>query len=204
MAKVNGPLMGLEASGTVAGTITFSKWKGRAYVRKTVVPSNPNSIPQQAARAVARFVSQYWGTLTDPEKAAWDEEGKSKNITGLNAWLKDSANRRPYDKAIELAPNSTPATAPGAPTSPSATGGKGFVTLAWTNDTATDLFTTAIHEGPTGFTPTAQNAVWILPATEETITLTGLAPGNYFFKIRHGNESGIYGTATSELTATVT
>lgn len=51
MAKVTGPLMSLSASGKLASTIVFSIWKGTAYVRQLVIPTNPQSSGQQAARA---------------------------------------------------------------------------------------------------------------------------------------------------------
>lgn len=44
--------MSLDASGTVADTITFSKWKGRNYTRQRIIPSNPNTSGQQAVRSV--------------------------------------------------------------------------------------------------------------------------------------------------------
>ena len=50
MAKVTGPLMSLDASGTVAKTATFSKWKGRNYVRQRVVPMNPQAAGQVTTR----------------------------------------------------------------------------------------------------------------------------------------------------------
>jgi len=51
MAKVTGPLMSLDASGTVANTTTFSKWKGRNYVRLRVIPFNTDTALQQAVRS---------------------------------------------------------------------------------------------------------------------------------------------------------
>jgi len=50
MAKVTGPLMSLDASGTVGKTATFSKWKGRNYVRLRVTPMNRQTSNQQDAR----------------------------------------------------------------------------------------------------------------------------------------------------------
>ena len=46
MAKVTGPLMSMSASGSIAGAITFAIWKGRAYVRQLVIPSNPSTPAQ--------------------------------------------------------------------------------------------------------------------------------------------------------------
>ena len=43
MVKLGGPALSLDASGTVGGILTFSKWKGRPYVRTRVIPSNPKS-----------------------------------------------------------------------------------------------------------------------------------------------------------------
>ncbi len=50
MAKVTGPLMSLDASGTVGNTATFSKWKGRNYVRLRVTPMNPKTNGQAQSR----------------------------------------------------------------------------------------------------------------------------------------------------------
>jgi len=65
MAKVTGPLMSLDASGTVANTTTFSKWKGRNYVRLRVIPQNPQSVAQQAVRsALGTFAKAARAVLT--------------------------------------------------------------------------------------------------------------------------------------------
>lgn len=44
--------MSLDASGSVAETITFAKWKGRNYVRQLVTPSNPRTAGQLATRSI--------------------------------------------------------------------------------------------------------------------------------------------------------
>lgn len=43
--------MSLDASGTIAKTLTASKWKGRNYIRQRVIPLNPQSPAQQEVRA---------------------------------------------------------------------------------------------------------------------------------------------------------
>jgi len=52
MAKVTGPLMSMSASGKLGNAIVFSIWKGAAYVRKFVIPSNPQSVGQGDQRIV--------------------------------------------------------------------------------------------------------------------------------------------------------
>ena len=58
MAKVTGPLMSLDASGTVANTATFSKWKGRNYVRQRVIPMNRQTDAQQTVRSVLGTIAK--------------------------------------------------------------------------------------------------------------------------------------------------
>lgn len=50
MAKVTGPLMSLEASGTIGNALTFSRWVGRPYVRRYTIPGNPQTLGQETQR----------------------------------------------------------------------------------------------------------------------------------------------------------
>lgn len=204
MAAVRGPLFSFDASGSLASTITFSKWKGRPYVRQHVIPSNPKTIAQQGNRAIVRYTSQAWATLGSVNQAPWNTLGAADSITGLDAWTRSTARRKPNDQAALQTPAAVAGTTPGPPLTPAATGGKGQVTLSWTNSVTGTLLTTAIHRGTTGFTPGPANLIWLVPSTTLTIVLTGFAPGTYFFKFRHGNIGGIYGTASTEVTAVVT
>lgn len=60
MGKVTGPLFSLDASGTIAKAITYSKWRGINYVRRRVVPNNPNSTAQQEVRGCFSTLSEMW------------------------------------------------------------------------------------------------------------------------------------------------
>ena len=50
MARVTGPLMSMEASGTIGKTLTFANWVGRQYVRRWTRPSNPQTQVQMDQR----------------------------------------------------------------------------------------------------------------------------------------------------------
>ena len=50
MARVTGPLMSMEASGTIGKTLTFANWVGRQYVRRWTRPSNPQTADQMTQR----------------------------------------------------------------------------------------------------------------------------------------------------------
>lgn len=43
--------MSLDASGTLAQTLTASKWKGRNYIRQRIIPANPDTAGQQTVRS---------------------------------------------------------------------------------------------------------------------------------------------------------
>ena len=50
MARVTGPLMSMEASGTIGKTLTFANWVGRQYVRRWTRPANPQTADQMEQR----------------------------------------------------------------------------------------------------------------------------------------------------------
>lgn len=86
MATVKGPLFSVDASGTLAGTLVFTRWKGRNVVRRHAVPANPRSGGQLSVRAMMKFLSQSWVSLTAGEQADWDLRAAAENISPFNAF----------------------------------------------------------------------------------------------------------------------
>lgn len=64
MAKVSGPFMSVDASGTIYKSLTASIWKGRNYIRGYFIPANPNTAGQQAQRALMSSAVSGWQGLT--------------------------------------------------------------------------------------------------------------------------------------------
>lgn len=58
MAKVDGPLLSLEARGKIADAIVFFPWKGRHVVRQWLKPANPQKTLQGYVRAVLRAIGK--------------------------------------------------------------------------------------------------------------------------------------------------
>jgi hypothetical protein len=73
MAKSTAPFLSLSASGQFAKTLVAATWKGIPYMRKYVVPANPNTDAQAAHRAVwSAAVAAYKTYLTDAGvRTAW-------------------------------------------------------------------------------------------------------------------------------------
>ncbi len=93
MARVNGPLMSLDASGSLGGTVVFSKWKGRPYVRQLVKPSNPRSGGQISVRAALKFLAQNWAGITLTKRNSWNDLADAGVYSTFNAYTKIGLTR---------------------------------------------------------------------------------------------------------------
>jgi hypothetical protein len=101
MAKVTSPLMSLDASGTIGNALTFSKWKGRNYVRQYVIPTYSNTTEQAAIRDIVRKASLAWkagstvgGTaINSAYKLAYDEAATAYQISGFNLFIKECVQK---------------------------------------------------------------------------------------------------------------
>lgn len=85
MAKVTGPLLSLGASGTIADTQTYAAWKGIPYVRRHVIPSNPNTADQQLTRTAFAFLQAVWRYAPAAMSEAFNAYAQSQPLTGRNA-----------------------------------------------------------------------------------------------------------------------
>lgn len=90
MARTTGPLFSLDASGSVGGAITFSKWKGRNYVRRRVVPSNPKSGGQVGRRAMVKFLATLWASVSDADKAEWQTLADQLVASRFNGYISEN------------------------------------------------------------------------------------------------------------------
>lgn len=86
-------MMSLDASGTLGQAITFSKWKGRNYVRERVIPSNPKSEAQTGRRAMFKYLTQNWNGLSVSDKATWQALADQIIASPFNAFIKLNMER---------------------------------------------------------------------------------------------------------------
>jgi len=207
MVKVIGPLGGFDASGSLAGSIVFSKWKGRNYVRRLVKPSNPKSGGQVGVRAMFKFLSQNWAALAAPDKATWDAGADSKTISAFNEYMsKNQARWRNF-----LAPGqATPITegdAVGAMETWTATAGVRQITLLNQTDLLNQNWGRLIFKGATGFATSFSNCIGAVllnvGATPVNFVDTPLIAGTYFYNARNFSADGVLGAQLGEVTATV-
>lgn len=87
MVRLHGPAHAREALGSLAGSLTFSSNKGRAYLKKHTKPRNPDTPDQRALRAAAALISTFWQHTTAAERQSWDDLAASLKISNLDACL---------------------------------------------------------------------------------------------------------------------
>ena len=191
--------MSVDASGTVAKTITFRKWKGRNYVARWAKPSNPKAVKQVAVRSMLRFLSQDWVAVPGVDQATWEEAAASKKISPFNEFISYGMMRfRNGLFPSEAYPAAVASTAPSAPTLV-ATGGTRQVSLAITEGATPPVLAWVIYRGaaaPTGVW--SEVAFVISPAGAITTWVdTPLVAGTYHYKVRGCNLDGKAGALSA-------
>lgn len=208
MVKVLGPMMSFEASGTIGKIATFSKWKGRPYVRQRVVPKNPKSALQVSTRAVMRFLSQAWIDVEAVPQASWDDLAAAAQISPFNAYVGRNQNRwREFQAPSQTYPAAETGTEPVA-TFDSATGGPSYADLVFTITTLNDVWGVAIFRSLTGtFTCSRSNCIAMIPVDdvgELVYTDSNLDAGTYYWDAKFFTKEGLFGDDEGEMSDDVT
>jgi hypothetical protein len=207
MALTKAPLFGLDASGTVAGAIVFSKWKGRTYVRRHAVPHNPKSGLQVGMRSVFKFIAQDYVNLSAAVVARWKAIADVDLITPLNAQMRVGQQFARQNKGWVKDPAEALETTIDPPTALTATAQPKSIALNWTRPVANQGdYSVAVYQSLTGvFTRDISKLVLVQTVTDITCVITGLTTGvAYFFEVCETGGGGLLGTASAEATATPT
>jgi len=88
MPKTTAPLLSFDARGQIAKTQVYSSWKGRSYVRRYTIPSNPQSTEQTITRNAFSFIQAVYKLAPPLFTAGWEAYIKGKVLTSRNAFTK--------------------------------------------------------------------------------------------------------------------
>ena len=208
MVKVHAPAMSLDASGSLAGALVFSKWKGRNYVRQLVRPTNPKSALQVSVRAMFKFLSQAWVDVGSTPQASWEDLAKAGVYSTFNAYMSRNQMRwRQFSGPSQTYPAAETGTEPVA-TLDSATGGTRHIDVQFTITTLNDVWGVMLFRSATGtFTPSIANCIAVLPV-DNTGTLVytdgNLDPGDYYYDGVFFTKEGLMGAEEGEMMGTAT
>ena len=204
MAKVRGPLFGLEASGTIGQAIVFSKWKGRPYVRRHVFPMNPNSVNQQGVRAEFAGAVLLFKALTAGNKLVWKAVADVISITALNAFVRVAQRNLMALDGIQQLPTKIDATPPGVCTGLAGPVTGNRVSLSWTDPVDADLYAIYVHRAAVdSFVPGPSSLIEVVVAGDEATTDTP-GVGTWFYALKAGDVDGNLGAACADIEVTVT
>ncbi|MCL6547127.1 MAG: hypothetical protein K6T61_18080 [Bryobacteraceae bacterium] len=210
MATVNGPLFSLDASGTIARTAVYAKWKGRNYVRSHAVPANPQTDLQRSRRALIQFLSRAWSGLSALQQALWKPLASENNYSPFNAYTAYNSNRWTQGLGPQITPNNQEGN-PGTFLSEMAAGGVGRATYFYQMNAANKnddwgIFV-AVHASlavTPDLTKVKAGAVTIADGTQYRIDVLNLAPGNYKLAAYPFVKSGSVRNASTVFDVTVT
>lgn len=209
MVKVYGPALSLDASGTIGNAITFSKWKGRHYIRERIIPANPRSGLQVGFRSMFAFLTQNWASVASADQASYNDLADSMAISPFNAYVRANQRRwRNYKapaESILAQEEGTVCTWNGG--TPAATAGVASIAITMTPAAKQDNRGVAIFRSiETGFTPGISNCIAVIlvdDAIEYTFTDSPLVPDTYYYDTRRFTSSGLWGALDGEINATV-
>jgi len=208
MAIVKGPAMSLDASGSLAGAIVFSKWKGRNYIRQLVTPANPKSGSQTGFRASMKYLAQSWAGLSAANKATWESRAADMIVSEFNAYT--SYNQRRWRNFLTPSKEDPAAEASAAPTAAvgAATAGVRMATITLTDSaTPPDWGYTLFRDIVSGFTPAISNMIANMDWDAGGVTTyidTPLDPATYYYRSAGFNDDGITGALDVEFSVIIT
>jgi len=88
MAKTTAPALSFGAQGQIAKTMVYGTWKGRSYVRRHVIPANPQSAEQTITRNCFSFLQSVYKFAPALVTDVWEAYAQGQVMTARNAFTK--------------------------------------------------------------------------------------------------------------------
>jgi len=203
-------MLSLDASGSLANALVFSKWKGRNYVRSLVKPANPKAAKQVSVRAMFKFLSQSWNGIASGPKATWNDRADDAVISPFNAFMGYNQSRWRNFQAPSMTDPAAPEGAFAGVSGFSATGGIRMATLGWTVGAANHgwgymIFRSTTPDFDADFTNLIAVVECLTADTYEYIN-TPLVAGTYYYDwigfTKEGDQTAEYGEQSAVVTDT--
>lgn len=209
MAKTIAPLLSFDASGAIAKTQVYSTWKGRPYVRRYVIPANPDSAEQQLTRKTFSWLNNVWKFMPGGATAAWEAYADVNRFTARNGFIKINNGVLREETTLDLMILSPSARSGLVAAAVTPTPAAGQITVALTAPdlptgwTITNAYAAAIRDQ----NPQSGSFYEVVAGSDATdpysIVLTGLAAADYlaggWFEYTKPDGSKAYGQSLQQI-----
>lgn len=131
MVKLTGPLISIEASGTLGKLLTYNQQPRGTTLRKKPQPKHPRTGAQVAVQSALTFVTQQWSSLNQAEQDTWDDPIFVDAVSPYTNYVKFNCQRirRLLPPIVEYSPDIYGYTCQGF--TPAAEGRRRHVYLWW-------------------------------------------------------------------------
>ncbi|MEE9602965.1 MAG: hypothetical protein V3V75_06660 [Thermoguttaceae bacterium] len=207
MVRVQAPALSLSASGSRGGAMVFSNWKGRAYVRELVKPSNPKSGGQVGIRQMLKFLSQDWTNIGATPQASWEDRADQAVVSPFNSYIGYNMFRwRDFLAPTDTDPEAT-ADSPATMGTLAAVAGVRSITVTQPITTASDGWGVIFFRDTSSSIAVAfDNArhTGKIAATADVVFVDSpLAAGTYYYRCSHFTKDGRKTDEVTEVNAVV-
>lgn len=80
MAKLKGPILSLDATGSIGKAFAVSHWKGQPKAIKHFKPRNPRTTTQQDNRDIYSYAVMAWQSMDAADKEDYNQSAKNLNL----------------------------------------------------------------------------------------------------------------------------
>lgn len=208
MVKVYGPLMSMDASGSLANAMVFSKWKGRNYVRQLVTPANPRKPAQVGVRSMFKFLAQEWAGLGDAPQDSWEGRADQTTISPFNAYMSFNQRRwRDFNTPSQADPPTEVGTPPTGPTGTATPDGRSMILEITDGVEPPDWGYAIFRSISETFTLSWSNCIAVLPWDVGGVTTyidSPLDVGTYYYNAIGFLATGVEGLDGTEFSGEIT
>jgi hypothetical protein len=207
MARTTAPLFSLDASGSLANAIVFSKWRGRQFVRRHTIPKNPRTAAQMGVRAMMKFLSQSYAANKTDIDTNFATPAANANVSPFNSYVAYNMSRWRQMKGPSIVYPATDVTTAITITM-SLTGGQRNILVSVDASGVSSNFGIMIFRSLAEIVDVNwNNCIALVSDTSGTVKLYTDAPldaAEYHYRAASFNSVGDIGTACADDTASAT
>lgn len=129
------------------GNVVFGTWKGRPYIRRHVIPANPETEGRRYQKNLMKKVVAWWHDIPDSLKTWCGTMAQNYGISGANLFVRDNVRAMAAEPAEDepLAPATSPVSALEDFAAVTGDGASKTINISWTDPEVEDFDYLALY-----------------------------------------------------------